>query len=287
MSCLFVINCKKDDRKMKKPALLLAFMIIPLLLGVCIKKNNAEGVPLPALRTAMTKPEISIMSVFDNYRVNPELKTGWGFASVIKMPAEQILFDTGGDSEILLFNMRKMNIHPRSIGKVVISHIHGDHIGGLAGFLDENNNVTVFIPASFPDSVKRMITGKGARFVEISGAEKISDFVCTTGELAGPPAEQSLVIDSKKGLIVITGCAHPGIVNIVEKAKNLMKDSNVYLVAGGFHHPPVSVVKDLRGLGVQKVAPSHCTGDSVREAFAEEYKEDFIKYGAGRIIRIE
>ena len=73
------------------------------------------------------KPEITLISVYDNYQVNPELKTAWGFATIIKTPNELILFDTGGSSEILLFNMEKLGINPASIKKIVISHIHGDH----------------------------------------------------------------------------------------------------------------------------------------------------------------
>ena len=183
--------------------------------------------------------------------------------------------------------MKKLGIDPSSIKKVVISHIHGDHLGGLEGFLERNSNVTVFIPRSFPKSVKNMIIKKGAEFIEISSSRKISDSIYTTGQLPGPPQEQSLIIDSKKGLVVITGCAHPGIVNIVKKAKKLMKKDKVYLVLGGFHHPPISCVKEFRKVGVEKVAPSHCTGDLVREAFRKEYKEDFIEYGVGKIIEIK
>ncbi len=232
------------------------------------------------------KPEITLISVYDNYQVNPDLTTAWGFGCIIKTPQELILFDTGGNSEILLSNMEKLGINPASIKKVVISHIHGDHVGGLEGFLERNSNVTVFIPSSFPQSIKNMITQKGAKLVEISAPGKISDFVYTTGELYGPPKEQSLIIDSKKGLVIITGCAHPGIVNIVKKAKELMKKDKLYLVLGGFHHPPISCVKEFKELGVEKVAPSHCTGDLVREAFKREYEEDFIEYGVGKIIEI-
>ena len=233
------------------------------------------------------KPEITLISVYDNYQIDKKLKTSWGFATVIKTPCELILFDTGGDSKILLSNMEKLNIEPSSIKKVVVSHIHTDHIGGLEGFLEKNNDVTVFIPKSFPQSVKNMILQKGAKFVEMSTFAKISDSVYTTGQLLGPPQEQSLIIDSKKGLVVITGCAHPGIVNVVKKAKKLMKKDKVYLVVGGFHHPPISCVREFRKLQVEKVAPSHCTGDLVREAFRKEYKENFIEYGVGKTIEIK
>jgi len=231
--------------------------------------------------------DVKIISVYDNYQVNQELKTDWGFSCVIQLPTETILFDTGGDSSILLSNMQKMDVQPKSIEKVFISHIHGDHIGGLKGFLTKNSNVTVFIPDSLPDSVERMVSRSGAQAVKIPGAKKISDYVYTSGPLYGPPTEQSLIIDHVKGLVIITGCAHPGITRIVKKAMNLMKRDKVHLVMGGFHHPPVTVVQKFRSLRVTKVAPSHCTGDTVRKALAEEYKRNFIENGVGRIIRLE
>ncbi|RLI53182.1 MAG: hypothetical protein DRO93_13975, partial [Candidatus Thorarchaeota archaeon] len=61
------------------------------------------------------KPEITLISVYDNYQVDPELKTVWGFATIIKTPQELILFDTGGNSDILIFNMKKLGINPVSI----------------------------------------------------------------------------------------------------------------------------------------------------------------------------
>ena len=230
--------------------------------------------------------EITLISVYDNYQVNPELKTAWSFGLVIKTSNERILFDTGGNSNILLFNMKKLGIDPKSIDKVVISHIHGDHLGGLEGFLKENSKVKVFIPSSFPDSVRKMIKSYGASFVDVSKPQKISDFVFSTGELYGPPKEQSLVILSKKGLVVITGCAHPGIVKIVKKAKEMFPQKEVYLVLGGFHHPPKRVVSELKKLKVKKVAPSHCSGDEIRELFKKEYQNDFIENGVGKIISI-
>ena len=232
-------------------------------------------------------PEITLISVYDNYQVNPELKTAWGFGMVIETPNEIILFDAGSNPNILLFNMKELEIDPKSIDKVVISHIHSDHLGGLEGFLKENSKVKVFIPASFPDSVRKMIKSYGVDFVNISNPTKISDFIFSTGELYGPPKEQSLVIDSKKGLIVITGCAHPGIVKVVKKAKEMFPQKEVYLVLGGFHHPPKKVVYELKKLKVKKVAPSHCSGDEIRELFKKEYQNDFIENGVGKIINIE
>jgi len=231
--------------------------------------------------------EITLISVYDNYQFNPELKTDWGFALVIETPKEKILFDTGGDSEILLFNMKKLGIDPKSISKVIISHSHYDHLGGLEGFLKENSKVEVFILDSFPEKVKEMVKSYGAQLIEVSKPQKISDFVFSTGPLGAFPEEESLVVLLKKGLIVITGCAHPGIVNIVKKAKEMFPQKEIYLVLGGFHFPPKRVVEEFKNLGVKKVAPSHCSGEEIREAFKEEYQENFIENGVGKIIEIK
>jgi 7,8-dihydropterin-6-yl-methyl-4-(beta-D-ribofuranosyl)aminobenzene 5'-phosphate synthase len=236
---------------------------------------------------AVKAPEVSLISVYDNCQVNPELESAWGFACVVKTCGGMALFDTGGDSGILLSNMEKMNIDPKLIDTVILSHIHQDHAGGLKGFLEKNNKVKVFVPRSFPDSFKEMITRQKAEVVNVTESGKISNCLYTTGELYGPPEEQSLVIKMGKGLILITGCAHPGILNIIRKTKEIFPGEEVYLVLGGFHHPSIAVVDNFRKLGIQKVAPTHCTGNLAREAFRKEYKEDFIEYGVGKVINID
>jgi 7,8-dihydropterin-6-yl-methyl-4-(beta-D-ribofuranosyl)aminobenzene 5'-phosphate synthase len=90
----------------------------------------------------------------------------------------------------------------------------------------------------------------------------------------------------------MTGCAHPGIVQIVERAQELF-GGPIHLVMGGFHLGNKSVaqidaiVAAFRSLGVERVAPSHCTGDLAIEKFRQEYGEDFIQAGVGRVIVIE
>lgn len=244
--------------------------------------NAESGATLPQQQNETS--QVVLISVYDNYSVKPELKTGWGFGTVVKMNNEVLLFDMGGDAEKLLFNMDRMGIDPQSVDKVFISHPHGDHTSGLKGFLDVNGHVTVYLPSSVPHSLRTMITEKGAEYVDVTEARMISESMYSTGEIYGTVTEQSLVILSGSGLIVMTGCAHPGIVKIVEKAKEMFPGEKVHLVLGGFHHPDISVVDGFRELGVQKVAPSHCTGDQVIKAFRKEYQEDFISYGVGQVI---
>ncbi len=104
-------------------------------------------------------------------------------------------------------------------------------------------------------------------------------------------AEQSLVIKAHPGLVIITGCAHPGIIRILEKVKENLEEP-IYLVLGGFHlmDKDIRMIKMIvdrfRGLGVKKVGPSHCTGEEAIELFREEYKEDFLSIGVGRSMEI-
>ena len=238
-----------------------------------------------------TSSNLTITIVYDNYEYDKRLSTGFGFSSLVKIKDKNLLFDTGGDSPTLLSNLEKLEINPKEIDIIVLSHIHGDHTGGLSGILKVNPNLTIYIPQSFPSSFREEIKSYGANFVDVSDSIKIWDGVYSTGELGTWIREQSLIIRTEKGLVIITGCAHPGIVNIVKKSKEITKE-NVYLVTGGFHlggasdQEILNIVESFREFGVKKTAPCHCTGDRAIRAFEEEYGNDFIKAGVGKIIKI-
>jgi len=112
----------------------------------------------------------------------------------------------------------------------------------------------------------------------------IAEHIRTTGELGTAIVEQALIIETDKGLIVVTGCAHPGIVEMVQKAKSY---GDVYLVMGGFHLADKStreveaVIAELKRSGVHQVAPSHCTGEKAIEQFKAAFGTGFIQAGAG------
>lgn len=231
--------------------------------------------------------ELSITVVFDNKTLRPDLVPDWGFASVIRFGGRTILFDTGANGAILLDNMKKLNINPGRIEIVALSHAHWDHANGLGSFLELNSNVTVYLPQSFPKEFKSEVKSFGARVEEIGQGGELFEGVFTTGEMkTGVIEEQALALKTSSGVVVITGCAHPGIVNIVRLAKEITGDS-IYLVLGGFHFPRPSVVDSFRELGVQKAAPCHCSGDDALAFFSKAYGDDYIDVGVGREIVIE
>ena len=251
------------------------FILIILILGLgfyyfLIKEKEKEIM----IKETGTKGEISIITVYDNYLFNPKLETSWGFSALIKLEDQNILFDTGANSETLLSNMEKLEIDPQEIDFVFISHLHGDHTGGLSGILEIKPDLKVYKPESF------------------SGPREIMKGIYTTGPLGAWIKEQSLILNTEKGLVIITGCAHPGVVNIVKKAKGMFPEKEVYLVLGGFHLTGASdselknVIEDFRELGVAKVAPCHCSGDRCRELSKQEYGKDYIENGVGKIIKI-
>jgi 7,8-dihydropterin-6-yl-methyl-4-(beta-D-ribofuranosyl)aminobenzene 5'-phosphate synthase len=179
---------------------------------------------------------MKIAIVYDNEAMEG-FREGWGFSCLVEAE-KRILFDTGADGPNLLSNMEKMGIMPESIDAVVLSHSHGDHTGGLSGFLAKAGEVEVY--ACFPLNVPN--------FHLVKDMEE----VCKGVKVRSMGIEEYLMVETGKGLLLVTGCSHPGLGNMIDDAGKFGK---VYGALGGFHG--FSELGKLEGLGF--IAPCHCT----------------------------
>jgi 7,8-dihydropterin-6-yl-methyl-4-(beta-D-ribofuranosyl)aminobenzene 5'-phosphate synthase len=235
---------------------------------------------------------ITITTVYDNNPFVEGLVSSWGFSCVVQGLEKTILFDTGGDGEVLLTNMQQLALDPQIVQIVVLSHQHGDHTGGLADFLQANPEVTVYMLDSFAEHLRRDVTERGAQLVTVEEPVQICQGVFLTGEMGTAISEQALVLKTSQGLVIITGCAHPGIVDVVKKSQEIGK-LPPYLVMGGFHlfgasRPKVrEILSQFRELGVAKVSPCHCTGSEAISMFAGTYGPGYIQNGIGLVITME
>ena len=198
-----------------------------------------------------------------------ELTSDWGFSCVIETPSGNILFDTGAKSDILLDNMRKLNIDPLKIIKIVLSHEHWDHVGGLDGLVSAGVHAVVFRLAN--------ISSRKETVIVMEEPIKIGNGAYTTGRIEGKIPEQSLVLQGKKGLYVLTGCSHPGVSLILQKAATF---GSLQGLIGGFHgFNEFSVIKNL-----SIICPCHCTQHK-KEIFALFPKSSMLG-GVGKILEL-
>ncbi len=232
-----------------------------------------------------------ITIVYDSYAYNPVARVSSGFACLIKTAESNLLFDTGIHGPTLLYNLKQLGFNPLDIDTIVISHIDTDHVGGLFNFLEENRNVRVYVPRSFPAPFKDLITLHGAKVIEVCRRKEICPGVETTGEMGVWIKEQALLIRTQRGIIVIVGDSHLGVLNVIRKARRLTREK-ICLIAGGFSLSGASqtelesIVKSFRRLGVEKVAPCHSSGDRTREILQKEYKANYIECGVGWMIAL-
>jgi 7,8-dihydropterin-6-yl-methyl-4-(beta-D-ribofuranosyl)aminobenzene 5'-phosphate synthase len=125
--------------------------------------------------------------------------------------------------------------------------------------------------------------------VETGGDTRIAARARVVGVLGGTIVEQALVLELGQEAAIVTGCAHPGIVEVVRRAR---RADPVGLIAGGFHlkdageRDVANTTAALRELGVRRAAPSHCTGERAMRAFQQAFGSGFIPSGAGAVIQL-
>ena len=286
-------------------------IIVSLLLLSCAASNPS----VPAVQAN------KITILYDAFGKPSAMQKDWGFAALIEYNGKRILFDTGDNPEIFAQNVKAKGVDLTKLDFVVMSHRHGDHIGGLTYLLSVNPKVKIYAPKenfgvfgfSLPSAFYRKAESlppeqryydgtppavmkfgnawPGANFELIEKTTEIAPGIhlialvsdkTTTLELR----ELSIAIDTPDGIVLILGCSHTGIDKIVEAASHINK--HIHLVAGGLH---LVVAKDdeigrvatvLRDTyRVDYVAPGHCTGEPTFAALQQTLGDHYLYAGLG------
>ena len=230
---------------------------------------------------------MQIFITFDNDSISPDIQPLWGFAAYIKLPHRDLMFDTGSDGRVLLKNMAKMGLSPANASRVFLSHPHWDHIGGLDSVIELNPTIPITLTSSFSPRLVANLRSLGHEVQVIQEPAAIEEGLWSTGAM-GEVGEQGLVVSTPKGAVLVVGCAHPGIVQMVRQAKELVGE--VIYAIGGFHLFRSSaeeiwqVAEALKTERLAFVTPTHCSGDLAKEIFAEVFKDGYIPGGAGQMI---
>ncbi|MBA7674757.1 Ribonuclease BN [subsurface metagenome] len=211
---------------------------------------------------------MKITIIYDNEVWEKGLRADWGFSCLVDAYERKILFDTGSNGFILLENMKKLNIEPEMIQEVFISHAHFDHTGGLPSFL-EANPVKTYIPSSCPQP------SSSKEVVKVKESLYIHDNIFSTGEIKN--VEQSLVVKTENGTVLVVGCSHSGVNNILKTASQFGKP---YAIIGGLHgFRDFGLIKDLKF-----ICPIHCT--QFKSKIKKLYPEKYIEGGVGKVIEL-
>jgi 7,8-dihydropterin-6-yl-methyl-4-(beta-D-ribofuranosyl)aminobenzene 5'-phosphate synthase len=241
----------------------------------------------PDTRPGPGEPVLTV--VYDNFLAKQGLQVGGGFACVVQGLQRTVLFDTGMDGATLLANMGKLGLDPAEVDVVMLSHFHFDHTGGLDAFVRRNPKVALYLLASFPRDYRRRVAGRVSSVVEVKGPVELFAGAHSLGEMGTAPPEHALAIETAKGAVVLTGCAHPGIVAIAAEARRLLH-TEILAVIGGFHlrgstEDEIAGVADaLLRLGVKHAGPSHCSGQRARAIFKRKFRERYLEIGVGAVV---
>ncbi len=249
--------------------------------------------PVANLPAAPPEPELEIRVIYDNTSARPDVQADWGFAAAVTFRGRRVLFDSGTKPELFLTNLEKMEVDPSSITQAVISHQHPDHRNGIYKLFPRHPSIRIHFLKAFYEKAYDEATAVGMTPNRVTGPFEVEPGVHSTGMIPGDPPEQSLVVETSKGIVLLVGCGHPGVVNIVETVQAQRGKDSIRLLLGGFHmlrqseDEINSQIAKLKQLNVRRVMPAHCSGDLAKRLFQEAYGENFETLGAGKVLRFD
>ncbi len=215
------------------------------------------------------KQSFEIKIVYDDKCPKIGFLTGFGFSSLIYnyFTEHFSLFDTGGNGNILIHNIREFNVDISAIKNVIISHNHHDHAGGLVKILEINPLINIYVPIDELKSFLRVFPNK--QIYGVSEMIEIEKNLFISGQFKGSfNSEQSVFLKTNDNeLIVLVGCAHPGLEKFIMKAQNI---SRIRAIIGGFHgFKKLSYLEDIEFIGA-----CHCSKyyNFIKETFPRQFK---------------
>jgi 7,8-dihydropterin-6-yl-methyl-4-(beta-D-ribofuranosyl)aminobenzene 5'-phosphate synthase len=279
----------------------------------------------PPTSTAAETPRITIL--YDAFGKDAAMTKDWGYAALVEINGRRILFDTGGDPAIFAKNVKAKGVDLTKLDFVVLSHRHGDHVGGLSYLLSANPTVRIYapkdglggifgsdIPSKFyrkdealpaekryyngapPEIMKLGTAFPGANIQLIDKTTEIEPGITLIAVVSDVPGtrelkELSLAINTADGIVLVVGCSHPGIENIVSEAAKI--NPHIHFIAGGFHlltAPDPAIERIVTTLHdtykVDYVAPGHCTGEPTFAALQGEFSDHYLYAGLGTTLNL-
>jgi 7,8-dihydropterin-6-yl-methyl-4-(beta-D-ribofuranosyl)aminobenzene 5'-phosphate synthase len=262
-------------------------------------RENGQQAALAQERRAIAD-SLVLSVLYNNTSASDSVIADHGFSCLLEWGGRSYLFDVGRVPDKFMANVRGLGVDCSKINKVIVSHIHDDHMGGIFELLAACAKPALYLPFSYPQSasephtdrsdgdylalLERLRPSVSEIFQRKEGGE-IGEGIYTTGMIEEQSCEQALLVPTSKGLIVLTGCAHPGILEIVKRAKELMRQ-DVYFVMGGFHLTSTDparvkmIARELRTL-TKRIGPCHCTGEKAQAIFRDVFKDDYVDIRAG------
>lgn len=234
--------------------------------------------------------QVRLTVLFDNVEPREEgLTAEWGFSCLVETGEHRFLFDTGS-GDAVRENMRQLGVDPASLEAVVISHNHWDHIGGLPSLLEELGDVPVVLPKPPDAKMHAELETWGGEVRIVKYGFELFPGVHLTDVLPAREPERSLVIVTGEGSLIVAGCSHPGVQEILGEARKIA-DQKPLLFIGGYHlgSSPDGDVHDVidafREHEIAYIVPTHCTGDRATELFRKAFGDHCLRGGAGLVIK--
>src|SRR6516162_6944945 len=271
------------------------------------------------MAAAETPNRITVL--YDSFGKSPSFTMDWGFAALVEYGGKRILFDTGNNARIFEHNVKAAGVDLRNIDFVVISHRHSDHTSGIHYLLSVNPKVKIYVPDELwglfargpkndfyrkdpslpremryygghpPEILEGGTPWPGANFVPISQKTEVAPGIFILAGVSTTPGtlelkELSLAIKSPEGVILMVGCSHPGVEQILRQAATI--DAHINILFGGLHQvqAPDSEVERIGGVlhdeyKLDRVAPGHCTGEPMFAALRRKFGDHYLYAGVG------